>query len=453
MLLAFSSYRRAVPNMACRLLNVYAEQNPAGAKSPFFLNRMPGVAAWRDVGTGPGRGMGIHKGVLYAVSGTKLHRVSGAQAEVGNIPGVQRCSLASNGLVLCVVANPKAYTFDGAATTEITDADFTARGAAKVGFIDGYFAFLEPNTGRFFSSDLYSTAFDALKFATAEGAPDNLIDLIVNQRQVFLLGKQSSELYWNSGAANFPFEAVSGGFLEKGGIGGLAKSDNAEHWFANDKTVRALRGNVAGRVSNHGIEEAIRTHTSIPTGFGFEMEGHEFYVLRFDEACYVRDAGTQEWTERASFNSPTWRVIDVIELDGTYYAQDKTTGAVGILDPTCFTEWGETLRTEVTSPPVWVEGRWVFHQRLELHIKTGVGLAVGQGSVPTIMCEYSDDGGDNWYFAPSKGLGPIGNSMYRVFWTDLGRAIQRVYRFTTSDPVAVQMMAAHIDYEVGERAA
>jgi hypothetical protein len=450
MQLPFSSYQRHVPNVVQRLSNVFAEQNPLTAKGPISLLRSPGIRAHKDVGTGPGRGLHVFQNKLYAVSGTSLYRVESSVTSIGSIPGTSPVSMAENGINLVVVTNPDAYSTDGTTITQITDTDFTSRGATMVDFLDGYFVFVESNSGRFFSSDLYSLAFDALKFATAEGSPDNLVGLIVNLRQITLMGTKSGETWWNSGANNFPFERMQDAFYEIGALGGLAKLDNTEFCYANDRTVRRLVGNVWQRISTHGTEEKFRTYTSIPSAFTFKSEGHEFYVLRFAEATWIYDATTQEWHERDTYPAQTWRVIDIAELDGLYYVQDYESGKIGIIDPSVFDEWGETLRCEATYPPVYEGGRWVFHNRFELIVKVGVGLVTGQGSLPGIVLEFSDDGGVTWTTAPTRHLGAIGQYRHRVFWTGLGRSKDRVYRWHISDPVQLVLMDTQIDYEVSD---
>jgi hypothetical protein len=452
MQLPFSSYQRHVPNVVQRLVNVFAEQNPITAKGPFSLLRSPGIRPHKDVGIGPGRGLHVYKNKLYAVSGSSLYRVGSSSVEtIGTIPGFAPVSMAENGIDLCVVTNPDGYFSDGLTVAKITDSNFTSHGATMVDAIDGYFVYVEPNSGRWFCSNLLSRVFNASKFTQGNGAMFNkVVGLIVNLRQVTVLGPQDSETWWDSGAGNFPFEAMQGSFYEVGALGGLSRLDNTEFCYANDRTVRRLVGNVWQRISTHGTEEKFRTYTSIPSAFTFKSEGHEFYVLRFTEATWIYDATTQEWAERDTYPAETWRVVDIAELNGLYYAQDAETGKVGIIDPAVFDEWGETLRVEWTYPNVYQGGRWIFHNRFELIIKSGVGLITGQGSLPGIVLQFSDDGGMTWTTAPSRHLGAIGQYTYRVFWTGLGRSKDRVYRCYVSDPVQVVVMDTQLETEVSD---
>src|SRR5205823_3197922 len=89
-------------------------------------------------------------------------------------------------------------------------------GADKVDYIDGYFVFNQPGTGRFQITGLFATTVDPLDFATAEGSPDLLISLIVNQREIWLFGENSTEVFFDSGNALFPFQRIQGAFIELG---------------------------------------------------------------------------------------------------------------------------------------------------------------------------------------------------------------------------------------------
>lgn len=143
---------------------------------------------------------------MYAVSGSKLYRVDSnwVATPVGNVSGTGPVSMVDNGTQLFIAANPDGYIYDAAteAYAEITDVDFP--GAVTVGYLDGYFIFQEPNSQRFWTSELLDgTQIDPLSFASAEGMPDDLISLFVDHREVWLFGTQSVEVWYNAGDTPF----------------------------------------------------------------------------------------------------------------------------------------------------------------------------------------------------------------------------------------------------------
>jgi len=73
------------------------------------------------------------------------------------------------------------------------------------------------------------TSFDALDFATAEANPDDLNGMKVDHRQIILTGPKSVQIFENTGATGFPFEAAINGYIEQGCLNGrtLQKLDNS----------------------------------------------------------------------------------------------------------------------------------------------------------------------------------------------------------------------------------
>ncbi len=311
----------------------------------------------------------------------------------------------------------------------------------------------EPDSGRFFSSDLNSaTAYDALSFATAEGAPDDLEGMIADHRQMILLGKLSGEIWDNTGASGFPFERAINGFFEQGCINGetLVKINNTVIWVADDKTVRRLDGVTPVRVSTHDLEQALKTATlSSAKAFTYKLEGHLVYVLTFPEGAWCLDLTTNLWHERETFGKTTWDIGSMEHAFGVDLVGSSIGNAIGELSPTTYDEFSVTQRAEWTYQPIYAEQTSAFHDRLEMVFEPGVGLTTGQGSDPEIMLQYSDDGGITWNSLPNKKLGKIGKYGNRVVWSAIGSTSQRVYRGAVSDPVKLTLVDTIIEVRGG----
>lgn len=431
-----------------RLVNCFAEAAPPEGKAPAALMRAPGIVTGVNVGTGVGRGLVRFGGQLYAVSGTGFYSISSGHVAtlIGTVAGSDVVSFAANQneLVICD-KSAVAYTYDGSTLAQITDGDWD--NGVQCCDLDNYILFRKGDSGQFFSSDLADAAsYDALYFATAEGAADKLVGIITDHRQVVLAGEHSIELWYNAGGGDFPFQRDVNGFIEIGCAAGatLAKADNSIYWLASDLTVRRLEGLTPVRVSQHGVEQAIATYDVTDAyAFGYSHGGHIFYVLTFpDQATWVYDATTREWHERQSYGLSRWRPCAAAYCYGRNYVQDYETGKVGYLDTSTYTDWDDTQRLEATFPQVYNGGGRVFHQSFEIMAETGVGTVTGAGSDPQITLEMSDDSGRTWRTAATKSLGLLGEYRSRVRWERLGSSRDRVYRVSISDPVKVVLADA-----------
>ena len=339
---------------------------------------------------------------------------------------------------------------------QITDEDFFS--ADVVDFQDQYFVFNRAGTGQFFISNLNDgTAYLGTDIATAEGDPDNLVALISQRRELWLFGAETIEIWYNSGNVDFPFSRFEGGFLERGCAAAfsIAEDDNSLFWLGEDRLFYRADGYQPQRISQHGIEEALRKYTIVSDAcaFIYTMGGHKFYVCTFpaEDATWVYDITTGLWHERQSVGMGRWRVNTYVEAYGKHLVGDFENGRIGELDLDTFQEWGETMQGQATGPSVYADRQRIFHHRFELDIDAGPGLTSGQGSDPQVWLDYSDDGGHTWSARkPFRSMGKIGAYLQRLRWLRLGSARQRIYRITVSDPVVRSIVAAHLDAAAGD---
>lgn len=434
---------RSRPASSSRIVNCFPEPLPPGAKSPFALVRTPGIGTWATVGTGPIYAMHKGLGYLWVVSGSKLYRVdtNAVVTEIGSVGLASRIDIDHNTTTVVVVNQPNAFYYDTTTLTfaQITDIDFTSRGAADVEFLDNFLLFIEPDSGRFFCADVGSaTSFDSLNFATAEGAPDDLLGIKVDHRQALLGGEDTIEIWELRGGSGFPFRRAANGFVEIGVANGatMAKQDQSVFWLAPDNTVRRLDGLTPVRISHAGIEQALGAVTiGSGRGYAYSQEGHLFYVLQFPERTFVYDATLKDWHERQSYGYPYWLAWSHAQFAGKELVGDVSSNRIGYLSPIIFQDWDSIQRMEWTYQPVYAAGNAAFHDKLEIIAETGVGLISGQGSDPQMMMDVSDDGGRTFDALPMMSMGAIGAYGTAIEWGQLGSSYDRVYRGAVSDPV------------------
>jgi hypothetical protein len=391
-----SSYvARSINAADNRMVNLFPEVIPEGGKEPAFLNRAPGLAFLQTVGVGPIRGLWAHQtnGTdFFVVSGTEVYKLTSTTAtpvKLGDVSGTGPVSIADNGTQLFFACNGPSYIYNEVTNVfqQITDIDFP--GAKTVGYLDGYFVFTEPNSQRIWvTSLLEGTQIDPLDFASAEGSPDGLVAVNVNNREAWLFGTDSVEVWYDAGLADFPLTRIQGAFSEVGCVASysVAKLDNSLFWLGTDARGQGIIYRTVGynaqRVSTHAIEYAIAQYADISTAvaYTYQQEGHAFYVLSFAEATWVFDVATTAWHERAGFEAGEFtrhRANTQCNFGGTTIVGDYENGNIYALDLDTYADNGEIqkwLRSWRAIPPGQNNLKRTAHHALQLDCETGVGL-------------------------------------------------------------------------------
>jgi hypothetical protein len=267
-----SSYvARSVNAADARMVNLFPEIVPEAGKEPAFLQRAPGLKLLNTVGIGPIRGLwafSSNDGVAFVVSGNELYKINNAYVAtlLGAVSGAGPVSMADNGTQLFIAANGPSYIYNNTTGVfgAITDPDFP--GAVTVCYLDGYFVFNQPNSQLMWvTAILDGTNINALDFASTEGSPDGLIAVASNFREVWAFGTNSIEVWFDSGATDFPLQRIQGAYNEIGCAAtfSVAKLDNGLFWLGSDARGQGIvyrsQGYSGQRISTHAIEYAIGT--------------------------------------------------------------------------------------------------------------------------------------------------------------------------------------------------
>ena len=405
-----------------RMVNLYPEVIPEGGKEPAYLQRCPGLALRKTVGTGPIRGLWPLGDYLYVVSGNEFYKLdrnynfsglnqllmedggfvlleddetilleNGASSYIGLISGTGPVSMADNGTQIFIAANPDGYIYNSLTDSfqQITDPDFP--GAVTVGYLDGYFVFNEPNSQRVWVTSLLDgLSIDPLDFASAEGSPDGLVSLIIDHREAWLFGTNSVEVWYNSGDADFPLTRIQGAYNEIGCIApySVAKMDNSVFWLGADARGQGIvyraNGYQGVRISTHAVEFAIQGYGDLTdaVGYTYQQDGHTFYVLNFTNAdtTWVFDAATGAWHERAGFRNGDFkrhRGNNHARFNGEPIVGDYQNGKLYAFDLDVYADDGQVqkwLRRWRALAPGSNNLNRTAHHSLQIDCETGVGL-------------------------------------------------------------------------------
>jgi hypothetical protein len=493
---------RSVNAADARMVNLFPEIVPEAGKEPAFLNRAPGLKLLNTIGTGPIRGLwafSSNDSAAFVVSGTQLYKINTLYVAtlIGTVSGVGPVSMADNGTQLFIAANGPSFIYNNTTNAfgQITDPDFP--GAVTVAYLDGYFVFNQPNSQLLWITQLLDgTSIDPLDFASTEGSPDGLVAVVSNFREVWAFGTNSIEVWFDSGATDFPLQRIQGAFNELGCAApySVAKMDNGLFWLGRDRRGQGIvyraNGYTGVRISTHAVEWQIQQYADLSDaiGYTYQQDGHSFYVLVFPSAntTWVYDAATQAWHERAGFSSGSFtrhRGNCQMAFNNKIVIGDFESGNIYSFDLDDYSDNGSIqkwLRSWRALPTGQNNLKRTTQHMMQLDCESGVGLnglvvsetlylqaenndylitesgnyliadqeaVATQGADPQVMLRWSDDGGHTWSNEHWASMGKIGQYYKRVIWRRLGMTVKlrdRVYEISGTDPVKIAIMGAEL---------
>lgn len=486
-----------------RSVNLYGEANPEDAPVPFTYYPTPGLRPLSSPST-TGQGRGLYRasnGVLYAVVGNTLYRVGSdwAWTSVGTLSGTFTVpvGMADNQTTLFLTGGAgSGYTVELATNTFAAVADPAFYGSPRVDFADTYFVFSKPNTGIFYVSDSNATTFDALWFATKIGASDLLVTAAVVHREIWLLGERTTEVWINTGGANFPYEIMQGAFIQHGCAAAysVAQMGDALFWLSEDqqggRVIVRGQGYQSQRVSTHAIETAMAGYSVVSdaVAFTYQQEGHQFYQITFPTAdkTWVLDIVSGQWHERMWLDSDgrehRHRAIAHAYAYGENVVQDWETGQLYAYDLNTYTDNGAPILRRRGFPHMGKDGGRVFYRQFLADMEVGrdegstlagaggpalgpdvvADTALGPDVIPVFLgvdngmayvapsklyLRYSDTRGETWSNPIEDDFGATGEFYKSIQFQRLGMARDRVFELFWSAPVRTALNGAFVDAE------
>ena len=466
------AYRlESVNQSAQRCVNLYVEQSEQGGKTQAMLVRTPGKVLRASLGNDNVRQMLPFADRLYAVAGWFVYSLDAnySPTTLGNI-GTRYgyLSMACNGSQVMLVDGANGWIIDIAAQTltQITDTDFP-NSVTWVRYYDGYFVVGGDGSKKFYISALNDgLSWDALDFASAEGDPGANVAGEVDHRELMLFGVNATETWVDTGAQDFPFQRAGNALVEVGcaAVASVAKLDNSVLFLGQDRRgdgiVYRMNGYTPQRISDYGVETAIRGYDTISDAiaYTYQQSGHAFYVLSFPSAdatwCY--DASTGLWHERAYMDQRTGRLGRDLGNCYAFFGRDHLVGDyrngnIYALDKDAYTDAGDSIKWLRSSMAQDSENNWVFYQSFELDIEAGTGINTGQGSNPQVMLRWSDNGGHTWSNTKLLSIGRMGKYGQRAKREQLGAGRNRVWEVSGTDPVKIIIMGAILRLAAADR--
>jgi hypothetical protein len=439
------------------LVNLYASKSPSNARSEFYLTRTPGLTAWSRNSSDICRGMFACGSFALGLFGSTLFKFNlnaGATSVSGSISGTEDVMFSRNnaGEVTITTNGGTAYKYTeagGLATLPLSGIPAGPLGNVNLNGITLYYY----EDRRVFYSDVNDTGtVNALNFFTVPGVGNLRAAAIVSEKAMFL-GEQDSNVFNHDAAdADDPFKLVKGLSTDYGCINNHAHGDvNGIYCYVDQFGMsRAIfpGSTLPQPIGNEGVVADINAlvDTDDVRVWGYAGGDRSFAIIYTSEICWCHDFKELRWHNRQTYQRTTWQAKYAMRFAGKNLVAPDMSGGVFYLDENNFTEDGEHLVWEATSPPVtnFPNGGTVNWLKLDIEVGTAQG---GEGAAedqnPQITMFISKNAGKTWSTGRQAGLGPRGRWQKSVRWNLVNCAFDEegfVTRYTGSAAVAHGIM-------------
>lgn len=430
-----------------------------------FLVRRPGLDDYVDLGTAqPVDGLAYWEALdlLIAVSGGEVFSINSAGTATSLGTGLQLGNkpvftfTKSGGSDWMAVANGgRIYLSEnGGAIAVISDAD-APTSVTHVAFVRARLVANLVGSDSFYWSDLNDfTSWNALSFASAEGAPDEITALYPNWGEIILFGSETLEFWYTTADADAPYQRLQGTQLDIGTISPNAiayENDDGAYYFLDSERNVVRLFNKSTQQFSKPIQKQLLDITNVSDARMdiVKTSSKRFLVLSFptDDLSYAMDLDTGSWfqwgkydTISGSYGAFPSRVSIWASKRGTNYgASNANDGKVFLLSDAYYEDTsGEVMRTAVRTG--WISAGSSLKkilQTLQMRVRrTG-------GSDAEFVVLYRTDLRGDFSNERAKTLN-IGTSAYAPF-------IQRIHSFGMARAAQFEIYCTdNIPFNIGD---
>ena len=434
---------------------------------------------------------------MYTTStgGTLTASMSGTTLTTTVAPGdlyigqtIQGSTVSANTIIKAVISQTSGvgtFTINNSQTvasrtmyslnwTVLPTNDGAFSGGEAVDIVDNYFVYTRKDSQQWGASDLLSPISPALSYGTKDGSPDKLMSLIVDHREVYLLGEASSEVWVDVGATPFPFQRIPGTSTQHGIASrfSMARLGNSFAYVSRNNRGQAqivqMNGYLPQRISNHAVENTLVNQTvDDAIAWTYQLEGHEVYVVTFPSIgegglTWAYDISSGMWHKWLYTNNKgqyeRHRGSCCTLFNGLVMVGDYANGSLYSLDPENYTDNGQAVRRVRRCPHLVTDFQRQYFDELQIQFQPGVGISGIStplndevvGADPQAMLRWSNDGGSTWSNEHWVSIGKQGKYKNRAIWRRLGWSRDRVFEVVVTDPVKAVIVSANLKSTAGE---
>lgn len=411
---------------------------------------------------------------------------------------------AENGYQMILVDGSYGYILElvSGAFAQIVDEYFPGinpldptKGPSHVACVDSYFLANSRGTNRYFWSakGYVPFAFDSTKpgiknlwwgldYGEKIGDADNIVAMIQVVSNLFVFGRDSAEVHFDSGDARGQiFHRQENALVNFGCLApdSLCRYGNEVYWLGRDKAgtigVFAVGQDFTPkRISTRGVETRIQLYDRLDDcwSYAYAVNGHGFVVFNFPSgtstdggenngATWVFDVTSETWTRRSRWNVTDGKAYryaaQFATLNfGKLIVGDGTTDALYYLDSEQFfnhTPDGaqEMIQGIFTTPITYDNNKMITIDAIQLNHQPGFAPRTGQGSDPVWLMASSKAMGIVFGYERPAPAGATGQYGTRTRWLKCGFGRLQVFRFRISDPIRRVVTGYSLDFREASR--
>ena len=382
-----------------------------------------------------------------------------------------------------------------------TDGAFQGGGVVDVN--DNYFIYTRPNSQQFAVSDLLSPITQPLSFASKFTSPDNLVSLIADNGQLYLLGEKSSEVWVDQGTFPMAYQRIPGSSNQQGIIAPYSVARVGNYFCYVSQNIRGqnqivlMNGYIPQRVSTHAVEQTLLDqYTNDAIAYTYQLEGHEVYVVTFPtiDITWAYDLTTNLWHKwlwtDSDNNYHRHRSNCAAVFQGVVVVGDWQNGNLYQLNQAEYTDAGSEIRRLRRAPHLVADLQRQYFDELQIQFQPGVGtggfsrdrniylgspyiiplatpLVIAYQDIdvlgnagqikttdilfnPKAMLRWSNDGGSTWSKEYWQDIGQQGKYTHRAIWRRLGMARDRIFEVVVTDPIKAVIVSANLKGSQGD---
>jgi hypothetical protein len=374
----------------------------------------------------------------------------------------------------------------------LPNSDGAFSGGDVVDVVDNYFIYNNPGTQQYAASNLLSPITYGLSYASKFTGPDNLVSLIVDHGQIYLLGESTSEVWADAGTFPFAFQRIPGSSNQHGIAAkfSVARIGNSFAYLSKNtrgqSEIVLMEGYFPKRISTHAVENTLADqNVSDAIAYTYQNEGHEVYVISFPslDLTWAYDISTGLWHK--------WLWVDSKDIYHRHRSNchalfqnlnlvgDWENGIIYQIDSANYTDNGSKIRRLRRCPHLVTDLQRQFFDELQIQFQPGTGLngnlttivisgnavagvaiagqaIAGTGHVLTVgvspqaMLRWSNDGGSTYSNEHWTSIGLQGKYKNRAIWRRLGTSRDRIYEVVVTDPIKAVIVSANLKASAGD---